>query len=179
MAGSPTSAPVIGDIVPSSPPPTVAVVPPIDSPVLPGPVPLPHASVAFIGPPLGLPFPSPYHPSPPFPLALPAPFATRQRPAPLDVAAIGHLLEHSMTMLAQDLRPFIGSYQLAPQFTASGPRMRGEMERLDCTLRLFRRLVELVDESLVEQWDIDLTPDEDMPWWKRHIASYERMARLM
>ncbi len=167
------------DSVASSPSPTVAAVPPRASPVLPRREPVPYASAAFMGPPSLPPLSPPYHPAPPFPLVLPAPLPTHQRPAPLDVAAIGHLLEHSMAMLAKDLGPFIGSYQVAPVYTASGPRMRGEMDRLDRTLRLFRRLVELVDESLVEQWDIDLTPDEHMPRWKRHIASYETMARLM
>ncbi|KAK0473483.1 hypothetical protein IW261DRAFT_1569897 [Armillaria novae-zelandiae] len=166
--GSPASTPVIGDTVASSSSLTIAAVPPV-----------PHASAPFMGAPSLPPLPPPCHPAPPSPLGLPVPLPPRQRLAPLDVAAIGYLLEHSMAMLAKDLGPFIDSYQAAPVYTASGPRMRGDMERVDRTLRLFRRLVELVDESFVEQWDIDLMPDEHMPRWKRHITSYETVARLM
>ncbi|KAK0496034.1 hypothetical protein EDD18DRAFT_1353651 [Armillaria luteobubalina] len=166
--GSPTSTPVIGDTVASSSSPTIAVVPPVL-----------HASAVFMGAPSLLPLPPPCHPAPPSPLALPIPLPPRQQLAPLDVAAISCLLEHSMTMLAKDLGPFINSYQVAPVYTASSPRLQGQMEWVDCTLRLFRWLVKLVDESFMEQWDIDLIPDEHMPWWKIHIASYETVARLM
>ncbi|KAK0490165.1 hypothetical protein EDD18DRAFT_1358803 [Armillaria luteobubalina] len=166
--GSPTSTPVIRDTVASSSSPTIAAV-----------LPVPHASAVFMGAPLLPPLPPPCHPAPPSPLALPVPLPPCQRLTPLDMAAISCLLEHSMTMLAKDLGPFINSYQVAPVYTASGPRLQGQMERVDRTLRLFQRLVELVDKSFVEQWDIDLIPDEHMPWWKIHIASYERVARLM
>ncbi len=82
-----------------------------------------------------------------------------------------------MAMLSSQLRPFLEAYEHVPQYTSSVPNLRSAISQLVRILRVFRQLVELVDESYVEQWDRSLAPDQEVPRWMSYVARAERVVR--